>query len=211
MKGNISPAGILERMSSAVGNPGIPSPLVAGTDPYAILVGTVVSLRTRDAVTEVVTKRVLKSVPAVADMAAVPVKKLSELLYPAGFYNRKAVQLKKLAQILISEHHGEVPSDRKALEALPGVGGKTAACVVSMAFGVPAICVDVHVHRISNRLGIVKTASPAETEKALMLYFPEELWTPLNHIFVKFGQKICRPQAPRCGGCCFKEWCGYAD
>jgi endonuclease-3 len=211
MKGNISPAGILERMSSAVDNPGIPSPLVAGTGPYAILVGTVVSLRTRDAVTEVVTKRVLESLPAVADMAAVSVEKLSELLYPAGFYNRKALQLKELAHKLISEHHGEVPADREALEALPGVGGKTAAYVLSMAFGVPAICVDVHVHRISNRLGIVKTDSPAETEKALMLYFPGKLWIPLNHIFVKFGQKICRPQAPLCVECCLKEWCRYAD
>jgi len=94
---------------------------------------------------------------------------------------------------------------------LPGVGGKTAAYVVSMAFGVPVVCVDVHVHRISNRLGIVNTDSPGETEEALMSYFPRELWIPLNRIFVKFGQKICRPQTPRCGECCFKEWCRYAD
>lgn len=210
MKENITPRKLLETISQSIGEAGLPSPLVAGVDPFFVLVGTVISLRTRDAVTEVVTRRVLASAPSPVELAAISAKDLAALLHPAGFFNRKAVQLKKTAEILLREYDGKIPRERKALEALPGVGGKTAAYVLSMAFGIPAICVDVHVHRISNRMGIIRTASPEETEKALMVYFPEELWIPLNHLFVRFGQKICLPRNPRCTGCIFKGWCEYA-
>jgi len=209
MNKNVTPRKLLETMSKSIGEPGLPSPLVAGADPFFVLVGTVISLRTRDAVTEVVTKRVLASAPTLEELAAIPVEDLAKLLRPAGFFNRKAVQLKKIAEILLRDYNGEIPADRKALESLPGVGGKTAAYVLSMAFRIPAICVDVHVHRIGNRMGIIETASPDESEKALMEYFPEELWIPLNHIFVRFGQRICLPRKPKCSGCIFKGWCRY--
>lgn len=210
MKKNI-PLDILETMSRSMGEASLPSPLVAGMDPFFVLTGTIISLRTRDAVTEVVTERVLTKAPSPEQLAAIPVEDLAKLLYPAGFFNRKAVQLKKISEILLHRHKGMVPANRKALEALPGVGGKTAAYVLSMAFGIPAICVDVHVHRISNRMGIIKTRSPEESEKALMEYFPEEQWIPLNHVFVRFGQQICLPRNPACTRCVFNQWCQYAD
>lgn len=208
---NLTPRKLLEAMSQSIGEPGLPSPLVAGADPFFVLVGTIISLRTRDAVTEVVTRRVLASTPSLEKLAAIPVEELAKLLYPAGFFNRKAAQLKKIAEILLRDYNGEIPADRKALESLPGVGGKTAAYVLSMAFRIPAICVDVHVHRIGNRMGIIETASPDESEKALMKYFPEEVWIPLNHIFVRFGQLICLPRNPKCSECIFKGWCRHAD
>lgn len=211
MNEKITPRKLLETMSQSIGEPGLPSPLVAGADPFFVLVGTIISLRTRDAVTEVVTRRVLAAAPSLEKLAVIPVEDLAELLHPAGFFNRKAVQLKMIAEILLRDYKGEIPSDRKALESLPGVGGKTAAYVLSMAFRIPAICVDVHVHRIANRMGIIKTASPDGSEKALMEFFPEELWILLNHIFVRFGQRICLPRNPKCSGCIFKGWCNYAD
>ena len=211
MMTGISPRKLLETMSQSVGDAGLPSPLVAGADPFFVLVGTIISLRTRDAVTEVVTRRVLEVVPSLRELASIPVEELAKLLHPAGFFNRKAVQLKQIAEIILRDHGGNIPSDRKALESLPGVGGKTAAYVLSMAFRIPAICVDVHVHRISNRMGIIKTNTPEKSEKALMKFFPRELWIPLNHIFVRFGQRICLPRTPKCSGCVFKGRCGYAD
>lgn len=211
MNEKITPRKLLETMSQSIGEPGLPSPLVAGADPFFVLVGTIISLRTRDAVTEVVTRRVIAAVPSLEKLAAISAEDLAELLHPAGFFNRKAVQLKKIAEILLRDYNGEIPADRKALESLPGVGSKTAAYVLSMAFRIPAICVDVHVHRIANRMGIIETATPDGSEKALMEYFPEELWIPLNHIFVRFGQRICLPRNPKCSGCIFKGWCRYAD
>ncbi len=211
MKHLLLPGELFESISLSIGEAGVPSPLVSGNDPFSVLVGTVISLRTRDAVTETVTKRVLAAVPTVVDLAAISVDDFATLLYPAGFYRKKAVQLKKTAEILLSSYGGKVPDERSHLEKLPGVGGKTAAYVLSMAFGIPAICVDVHVHRISNRLGIVNTDSPEGTEKALMSYFPREMWIPLNHLFVRFGQRICLPRNPLCANCSLRERCSYAD
>ena len=198
-------------MSLAVGEKGMPSPLAAGSDPFSVLVGTVISLRTRDAVTGPVTERVLKRAPDPRTMASIDVEELALLLKPAGFFNRKARQLKLIAGILLERHEGRVPDTRMELEALPGVGGKTAAFVLSMGFGKPAVCVDVHVHRISNRLGLVETGTPGDTEKALMDLMPRELWIPLNHVFVRFGQRICLPRSPSCPVCPLKDWCRYAS
>lgn len=206
----MNPGELLSAMSAASGETGVPSPLVSGRDPFSVLVGTVVSLRTRDAVTEMVTERVLNRAPSPGEMTSLSEEELAELLYPAGFFNRKAIQLKSIADILVSRYQGVVPADREALESLPGVGGKTAAFVLSMAFSIPAICVDVHVHRISNRLGITETRSPSETETALMKIFPEDLWIPLNHVFVRFGQRVCSPRVPKCELCSFTGWCKSA-
>ncbi len=205
------PAELLKVMSEAVGEKGIPSPLAAGSDPFSVLVGTVISLRTRDAVTGPVTERVLKRTPDPRSMDSIDIEELALLLKPAGFFNRKARQLKLIAGILLERHNGRVPDTRAELEALPGVGGKTAAFVLSMGFGKPAVCVDVHVHRISNRLGLVETGTPGDTEKALMDLMPRELWIPLNHVFVRFGQRICLPRRPSCPVCPLNDWCRYAS
>jgi len=185
--------------------------MTAGTDPFSVLVGTVISLRTRDAVTATVTERVLKKAPDPKTMISVNTEDLAELLRPAGFFNRKARQLKLISEIILNKHDGRVPHRREQLEMLPGVGGKTAAFVLSMGYGIPAICVDVHVHRISNRLGLVETGTPEETEKELMRLMPVDLWIPLNHVFVRFGQQICLPRRPACTVCPLNDWCGYAS
>lgn len=198
-------------MSLSSGETGTPSPLSAGDDPFSVLVGTVISLRTRDAVTGPATERVLDRAPDPETMASMDTEELAGLLRPAGFFNRKASQLKRMAMLILDGHHGKVPGTREELMTLPGVGGKTAAFVLSMAFGIPAVCVDVHVHRITNRLGLADTGTPEETEKALMKLFPRDLWIPLNHVFVRFGQRICLPRRPRCSACPFNDWCRHAS
>ncbi len=198
------------RMRDHLGDTGIPAPLAAGNDPFSVLVGTVISLRTRDAVTAMVTERVLKRASTPAALAALPPGELEALLHPAGFYRVKARQLSQTAQALCERHDGVVPANREELTALPGVGGKTAAFVLGIAFGIPAVCVDVHVHRVSNRIGLVATRSPEATENELMRLFPEAFWTGLNHVFVRFGQTVCRPVGPRCPACPLKGDCSEA-
>lgn len=203
-----SPVEMLRVMEAHLGDTGVPAPLAAGVDPFRVLVGTVISLRTRDAVTAAVTRRVMGRASGPEEMAAVPFGELQELLRPAGFFRVKTRQLIEMARIICASHQGQVPRSREELMALPGVGGKTAAFVLGVAFGVPAVCVDVHVHRIGNRTGLVATRSPECTERELMRLYPAGEWIGLNHVFVRFGQRVCRPVRPRCGECPLKEDCG---
>lgn len=196
-------------MAAHLGDMGVPAPLSGGRDPFSVLAGTVVSLRTRDAVTQTVTKRLLERAGTARELAAVPLGELEEILRPAGFYRVKARQLRETARLLCDRHEGLVPGDREELTALPGVGGKTAAFVLGMAFGIPAVCVDVHVHRVSNRTGLVSTRSPEQTEAELMRLFPKSEWTGLNHLFVRFGQRVCLPARPRCTACPLKGDCRW--
>jgi endonuclease-3 len=194
-------------MKQAAGLPGTPAPLEESHEAFPVLVSTVISLRTRDAVTRTVSSRVLKSAPDVMSMISIDIKELETLLRPAGFFRQKAKQLKRTAELIQSRFEGEVPDNIEDLLSLPGVGRKTANFVLGMVFGKPAICVDVHVHRISNRLGLVCTSSPEETEMQLQKLFPPEYWTGINHIIVTFGQRICKPVKPRCGVCPFNTTC----
>ena len=194
-------------MKNALTSLGIPAPMEESREAFAVLISTIISLRTRDAVTRMVSSQVLKMAPDIDAMISIDREKLEQLLRPAGFYRQKAGQMKRIARILKSDFEGRVPQSMDSLLTLPGVGRKTANFVMGMVFGVPSICVDVHVHRISNRLGLVNTRSPEETEFALQKLFPIEEWTGINHIMVRFGQRICRPAKPLCNDCPLQDQC----
>ncbi len=207
-----APERLLASMRRRLGKLGVPAPVSTGRrDPYAVLVSTVVSLRTRDAVTRKVSRRLLERAPDAKTLASMDRDSLEEVLRPAGFFRQKARQLREAARMLVTEHGGNVPSTREGLLSLPGVGPKTAGYVLGMAFGKPAVCVDVHVHRISNRMGLVSTRTPEETETELQRLFPKSLWTGINHVFVRFGQNVCRPRRPDCGSCPFAGWCPSSE
>jgi len=178
-------------------------------DPYRVLIRTILSQRTRDENTDEATARLFSEYPSIEDVASAPLEKLEELIRKAGFYHVKARRIREVSRILLEEYKGRVPDDIGELLKLPGVGRKTANCVLAYAFGIPAIPVDTHVHRISNRLGLVDTKTPEETEKALMEVIPEEYWIELNDLMVQFGQDICRPIGPRHEECPIAEYCDY--
>jgi endonuclease-3 len=179
----------------------------ATRSPYALLVSCVISLRTKDAVTAVASRRLLELAPTPARLAELPERTIAKAIYPAGFYRTKARQLRRIGRILEEAHDGVVPAAEAALLALPGVGRKTANLVLGLGFGIPAICVDTHVHRIANRLGLVETTSAQSTELALQKRLPRALWIPINDLLVTFGQNRCHPLSPRCTGCPLDDLC----
>ena len=176
-------------------------------DPWAVLVSTILSLRTKDEVTLEVSKRLLAEAPCPEKLAAMREDKIARLAYPAGFYRTKAKNLKKIAAILLNQYGGKVPADMDALLALPGVGRKTANLVLIEAFDLPGICVDVHVHRISNRCGWLCSKTPEETEMILREILPKKYWKGLNALLVLYGQNLCRPVSPFCSLCVIKPHC----
>lgn len=201
------PSAILSSMKNTLKSLGIPAPMEESREAFPVLISTIISLRTRDAVTRMVSRQVLAKAPDIDAMNSIDIVELEQLLRPAGFYRQKAGQMKRIAGILKSDFKNRVPDSMDSLLSLPGVGRKTANFVMGMVFGVPSICVDVHVHRISNRLGLVDTRSPDETEFALQKLFPIEEWTGINHIMVRFGQRICKPVKPLCDECPLREGC----
>lgn len=193
--------GALKRHLEAAGLPSVTAIARERRDPFRVLVSTVISLRTKDEVTEAASRRLLERAPDAGALARLPERSIERLIYPAGFYRTKAKHLRAIAGILIAAHGGRVPEDMDALLALPGVGRKTANLVRNLGFGLDGICVDTHVHRISNRLGWVRTGSPAETEKALEQVLPRKHWIAINTILVQFGQTTCKPLSPICSRC----------
>ena len=175
--------------------------------PFRLLVACVISLRTKDEVTAESSQRLFSIAPNPDKLAKLDVESIAKAIYPAGFYNTKARQLKDIGRILRDEYGGEVPPDESPLLALPGVGRKTANLVLGLGFGIPAICVDTHVHRISNRLGLVITKTPEQTERALNEVLPRDLWVPINDLLVTFGQNRCHPTSPRCTECPLEDLC----
>jgi len=175
--------------------------------PFRLLVACVISLRTKDEVTAAASQRLFAIGPDPERLAELAVESIAKAIYPAGFYNTKARQLKEIGRILRDEFGGKVPPNESPLLALPGVGRKTANLVLGLGFGIPAICVDTHVHRISNRLGLVKTKTPEQTERALNEVLPRDLWVPINDLLVTFGQNRCHPTSPRCTGCPIGDLC----
>jgi endonuclease-3 len=176
-------------------------------DPWAVLVSTILSLRTKDEVTLETSRRLLEKAPGPVELAAMKEEKAAKLAYPAGFYRTKAASLKKIANILLEQYAGKVPEDMDALLALPGVGRKTANLVLIEAFGKPGVCVDIHVHRITNRCGWLQSKTPDETEMILREILPRKYWKSINAMLVLYGQKLCRPVSPFCSRCVIKNHC----
>lgn len=180
------------------------------SDPWDVLVSTIISLRTKDAITFNASKRLLSIASTPVALLKLSELEIADAIYPAGFYRTKSANLRQIAAILIDKHDGKVPSEQTDLLELPGVGLKTANLVLGLGFGVAAICVDIHVHRIANRLGWIDTATPDASEKELRQVLPEKWWIPLNRILVRFGQKICLPRSPRCSHCPVNAGCPAA-
>jgi endonuclease-3 len=180
-----------------------------GRDPYKVLIRTILSQRTRDENTDQATANLFNKYPDIHAVVDAPIEDIEKLVKPAGFYHVKAGRIKEVSQIILDDYNGSVPDNMKDLLSLPGVGRKTANCVLVFAFREPAIPVDTHVHRISNRWGLVKTNKPEETELELMKIVPKELWIDLNDTMVQFGQTICKPTSPQCGKCPLTGLCNY--
>ena len=180
-------------------------------DPFCVLVGTILSSRTKDACTAGAVRRLFSAAEGEcfrpSDLERLSVEEIEKLIYPVGFYRVKARHLKMLPEVLAKEFAGNVPNTVEDLCALPGVGRKTANLTVAVGFDLPAICVDVHVHRICNNLGIVKTKTPLETEMMLREILPVKYWKTWNSYFVSFGQTICDPLRPKCALCPIVKFC----
>ena len=179
----------------------------ARRDPFRVLVSTIISLRTKDEVTGPAARRLLTRAPTAAALAALPEAEIADLIYPAGFYRTKSRHLREAAALLLRDHAGAVPGSLPALLRLPGVGRKTSNLVLGLGFGIPAICVDTHVHRICNRLGWVNTSTPDATELALARVLPRRYWIPINALMVSYGQQVCTPLAPHCSRCPVRDAC----
>lgn len=178
-----------------------------GAGPFEILVSTLLSLRTKDEVTSVAAARLLKVARTPEEMLVIDEESLQKLIYPVGFYPTKAKRLLEISRIILDEYEGNVPDEIEELIKLPGVGRKTANLVLVEGFKKDAICVDTHVHRISNRIGYVKTKSPDKTEFALRKKLPKKHWVKYNELLVAFGQVVCRPISPFCSSCPVSEMC----
>lgn len=178
-------------------------------EPYLVLIACILSLRTNDRTTYPATLRMLKLAKTPDEMMKVSVEDLEKAIYPVGFYKNKAGQIIELSKKLVEEYDGKVPCDIEELCKFKGVGRKTANLVLSEGFNEPAICVDVHVHRIFNRLGYLKTNTPEETEFELRKKLPKKYWIPINSLLVTHGQNVCKPIKPNCSLCPIREYCKY--
>jgi len=176
-------------------------------DPYLVLVSCILSLRTKDKTTIEASKRLFKVASKPASMIKLSKGRLEKLIYPVGFFRNKAKNILELSRRILKEYYGKVPDNQEDLLKLRGVGRKTANLVLGLGFNIPAICVDTHVHRISNRLGWVKTKSPEESEEELKKIIPKGLWIDLNTLLVGFGQNLCKPVSPFCSKCFIYKFC----
>ena len=176
-------------------------------DPYLVLIACILSLRTNDLTTYPATLRMLEIGREPKDFAYCDVEKLEKAIYPVGFYKNKARQIVELSKIIVEKLDNKVPDTIEELIKFNGVGRKTANLVLAKGFGIPAICVDVHVHRICNRLGYVHTKTPEETEFALREKLPQKYWLDINTLLVTHGQNICKPIKPKCDECPINKYC----
>lgn len=177
------------------------------SDPFVVLVGTLLSLRTKDETTEKVMEALMPHVHTPRDLLRIPTGDLERMIYPVGFYRNKAKILKEVAGTIITSFGGKVPDTIEELLSIRGIGRKTANLVVTEGYGKPGICVDTHVHRISNRLGIVSTKNPHQTEEMLRQVLPQKYWIVYNSLLVTFGKRICTPLSPKCSQCPLNNIC----
>ena len=177
--------------------------------PFSILIGTILSARTKDESTSRIVKELFKVYKNSRQLANAKVRDVEKIIKSIGFYHVKARRIIEVAKIIDSKYKGKVQDNLEKLVELPGVGRKTANCVLVYAYEKPAIPVDIHVHRISNRLGLVQTKTPEDTEFELMKIIPKNLWLDINETFVKYGQNICKPISPMCNVCRIKNSCNY--
>ena len=175
--------------------------------PFTVLISCILSLRTQDKTTHEASDRLFRLAKTPRKMAGLSAAAIQKSIYPVGFYKTKAGNIKKICEILLSKKNGKVPDDLDALLELPGVGRKTANLVVTLGYGKPGICVDTHVHRITNRWGYVQTKTPEQTEMALRKKLPPEHWIIINDLLVSYGQNLCKPISPLCSTCGIRSYC----
>ena len=180
-------------------------------DPFQILISCLLSLRTRDETTIDASKRLFSIAKSPEEILKLSMDEIEKAIYPVGFYRKKAETIYEISRRLVEEYNSSVPDTIDELLKFKGVGRKTANIVITHAYQKPGIAVDTHVHRISNRLGLVSTKNPEETEFALKKVIPEEYWISLNSLFVIHGQTICTPLSPKCSKCIIKEYCKRAN
>ncbi len=180
-------------------------------DPYQILIATILSLRTKDTLTAQVAPRLFELADTPYQMVKHSPEEIEKVIYPVGFYRNKAKSILDISQMLIDKYNGVVPDDLDTLLTLPGVGRKTANLVVTVGYNKPGICVDIHVHRISNRWGYIQTKTPEKTEFALREKFPQEYWIEYNGLLVSMGQNLCTPTSPWCSKCPVYDFCERVD
>lgn len=175
--------------------------------PFRVLISCILSLRTQDATTAKASHRLFAIADSPQAMVKLTAKKIARLIYPVGFYKTKALNILEMCQTMIDQYDGRVPDEIDELLKFKGVGRKTANLVVTLGYNKPGICVDTHVHRISNRWGYIKTATPEKTEIALRAKLPNRYWIEYNNLLVNFGQHLCRPISPLCSECPVKKYC----
>jgi endonuclease-3 len=202
---------ILQKESAGWNVPIVTLVAQRSADPYKVLISTLLSLRTKDDVTTIASRKLFDQAGTPEGMLRLKAREIQKSIYPVGFYKRKAETLLRVSRILLERHDGRVPDDLEELLELPGVGRKTANLVLTLGYGKLGICVDTHVHRITNRLGYVSTKSPEKTEMALREKLPKSWWIPINDILVAFGQGLCKPVSPWCSRCPVSQWCERRD
>jgi endonuclease-3 len=203
-------ASVMRRLRAAFAEKKAPivTLIAVGTgDAYKVLASCILSLRTQDGTTARASERLFALAPTVQALATADVTQIERAIYPVGFYRTKAPQLVAMARRIVEEFAGRVPDDIDTLLSFKGVGRKTANLVVTSGYGKYGICVDTHVHRISNRWGYVSTKTPEDTEKALRAKLPRRYWLEINDLLVSYGQTVCRPISPLCSRCTIARWC----
>lgn len=181
-------------------------------DPFKMLISTVLSQRNRDESTHAASARLFERYDTPEKLSSAPLEEVEDLIRPVNFHKGKAKAIMEISRILMERHGSEVPRTVEELDALPLVGRKTATCVLSYAYDLDFICVDTHVHRISNRIGLVRTTTPDRTEEELMKVVPRDLWKSVNELMVRFGQEVCTPLRPKHDICPIREFCDlYLD